>query len=138
MQYFVKENELTTFEYGGVSSAFYHLYVTKQNGIYDSFERDLEFIEIKGLDGDLIIDNKRKRSKTISLECFIDLENVELPLETLALNIEEWLQGDVSYKNLTFSNNEKVFKAICVNTLSINEVIKNVVDVQIRFKIQPS
>lgn len=138
MQYFVKEDQLITFEYGGVSSAFYHLYVTKQNGLYDSFERDLEFIEIKGRDGDLIIDNKRKRSKTISLECFIDLENIELPLEVLAENIEEWLQGEVAYKDLTFSNNEKIFKAICVNSLNINEVIKSVVDVQIRFKIQPS
>ena len=92
MQYFVKEKDLITFEYGGVSSAFYHLYVVKQNGLYDSFQRDLEFIEVKGRDGDLVIDNKRRRSKTISLECFIDLEKSELPLETLAENIEEWLQ----------------------------------------------
>ncbi len=138
MQYFVKEKDLITFEYGGVSSAFYHLYVVKQNGLYDSFQRDLEFIEVKGRDGDLVIDNKRRRSKTISLECFIDLEKSELPLETLAENIEEWLQGEVAYKNLSFSNNVKIFKAICVNNLSINEVVKNVVDVQIRFKIQPS
>lgn len=138
MQYFVKENELNTFSYGGVSSASFFLYVTNINGLFDSFERDLEFKEIKGRDGDLVIDNQRRKSKTISLECFIDLEKATKDLDTLSEEIENWIQGTVGYKILNFSNTKKTFNAMCVNQINISEALKDLAIVQIRFKVQPS
>lgn len=138
MQYFVKENELNTFNYGGVSSASFFLYLNNTNGLYDSFERDVEFKEIKGRDGDLVIDNKRKKSKTISLECFIDLEKATKDLDTLSEEIENWIHGTVDYKELSFSNSKKTFKAICSNQINISEALKNLAIVQIRFKVQPN
>lgn len=138
MQYFVKENQLNTFTYGGVSSASFFLYLNNINGLYDSFERDLEFKEINGRDGDLVIDNKRRKSKSISLECFIDLEKATKDLDTLSDEIEKWIQGSVSYKTLSFSNSKKTFNAICSNQINISEAIRNLAIVQIRFKVQPS
>lgn len=137
MQYFVKENELNTFTYGGVSSASFFLYLNKINGLYDSFERDIEFKEIKGRDGDLAIDNQRRKSKTISLECFIDLEKATKDLDTLSEEIENWIQGNIDFKTLSFSNSKKTFNAICSNQINIGEALKNLAIVQIRFKVQP-
>ncbi|HHD2753298.1 TPA: phage tail domain-containing protein [Clostridium perfringens] len=138
MQYFIKENELNTFNYGGVSSASFFLYLNNINGIYDSFERDIEFKEIKGRDGDLVIDNQRRKSKTLSLECFIDLEKATKDLDTLSEEIENWIQDTMEYKTLSFSNSKKTFSAICSNQIKISEALKNLAIVQIRFKVQPN
>lgn len=137
MQYYINDNELIDFNYGEISSTSFFLYVTNIQGLNDSFERDIEFLEIKGRDGELPIDNQRRKSKDIILEAFIDLESSTTNLEILATEIENWLQADIAYKDLIFSNSNKVHKAICINKISISEIIEDLAEVQIKFKIQP-
>ena len=61
MQYFVNKEELIRFSFGGINSASFSIFATEVKGLYNSFERDVEFIEVPGRDGDLLIDNKRKK-----------------------------------------------------------------------------
>lgn len=137
MQYYADKNELISFVYGGVTSASFFLYATNVQGLYNSFERDVEFIEIPGRDGELAIDNKRKKAKEIKLECFIDLEEANKDLSTLAAEIEDWLQGSLSYKDLKINTSHKTFKAICVNSIEIAEVIQDLAEILITFRVQP-
>lgn len=132
-------DNLLEFIYGGVASSTYFLYLTNIEGLYDSFERDIEFIEVQGRDGDLAIDNKRKKSKDITLEGFIDLDRISNSVEfsKVANDIEQWLQGEVKYKPLQIKGESKIYNAICINQIKISEVIEGLGEVMITFKIQP-
>ena len=74
MQYYVNENELMNFTYNGVSSTSFFMVIEEIEGLLDTFERDIELIEIKGRDGELVIDNQRKKSKNITITGQIDVE----------------------------------------------------------------
>ena len=41
--------------------------IEEVEGLLDTFERDIELVEIQGRDGELIIDNQRKKSKVYHL-----------------------------------------------------------------------
>lgn len=138
MQYFVNEEELISFIYGDVSSTLYSLYVLKVQGLNNAFERDIEFVEIPARDGDLIIDNSRKKSKEIRVEGFIDLEKSYIEnFEDLVEEIGKWLQSEVELKTLKFSNSYKTYTALCTG-IEINEVMEGLGEVIIKFKIQPA
>ena len=138
MQYFVDENELISFIYGGVSSTLYSLYVLNVQGLNNAFERDIKFIEVPGRNGDLIIDNNRRKSKEIRIEGFIDFEKSYIEsFEDLCSEIENWLQGEVELNTLKFSNSYKSYNAICTS-VEIDEVIENLGEVTMKFNIQPS
>lgn len=135
MNYYVTADELTPFFYGGVDSATFNLYLTDLGDLYNSFERDIEFVEVAGRDGDLLIDNKRKKSKEVTFTGFIDMEQNEASMPILAQAIEDWLQGEVKYKELVIEN--KTYNAICINQISIKEVMEQLGEIQIKFRIQP-
>lgn len=138
MQYFVDENELISFIYGDVSSTLYSLYVLNVQGLNNAFERDIEFVEIPARDGDLIINNSRKKSKEITIEGFIDFEKSHIEnFEELCSEIENWLQSEVKLNKLQFSNSFKTYKAICTG-IEIDEVIDGLGEAFIKFRIQPS
>ena len=138
MQYFIDENELISFIYGDVSSTLYSLYVLNVQGLNNAFERDIEFVEIPARDGDLIINNSRKKSKEITIEGFIDFEKSYIEsFEDLCSEIENWLQGEVELNTLKFSSSYKSYNAICTS-VEIDEVIENLGEVTIKFNIQPS
>lgn len=137
MQYFVDENELISFIYGGVSSTLYSLYVLNVQGLNNAFERDIKFIEVPGRNGDLIIDNNRRKSKEIKIEGFIDHSKSYIEtFDELVIEIEKWLQSEVKLNKLQFSNSFRTYKAICTG-IEIDEVIERLGQVLIKFKIQP-
>ena len=137
MQYFVNEDELISFTYGEVSSTLYSLYVLDVKNLNNGFERDIEFIEVPGRDGDLIVDNLRIKSKEITVEAFIDFDKSFIDnFEDLCAEIEDWLQGEVKVDTLAFSNFNKVYNAICTG-LEIEEVMEGLGEVNITFLIQP-
>lgn len=137
MQYFVNEDELISFMYGEVSSTLYSLYVLDVKNLNNGFERDIEFIEVPGRDGDLIVDNFRKKSKEITIEAFIDLSKSFIEsFEDLCVEIEDWLQGEVKVDTLAFSNCGKVYNAICTK-VEIEEVMEGLGEAYITFLVQP-
>lgn len=138
MQYFVNKEELIRFSFGGINSASFSIFATEVKGLYNSFERDVEFIEVPGRDGDLLIDNKRKKSKEIEVTCYMDLDlETEKDIGYLANEVVEWLQGEVKYKTLTFSNYYKPLQAICINQINIDEIIEDLGEFIIKFRVQP-
>ena len=137
MQYFINEDELISFMYGEVSSTLYSLYVLDVKNLNNGFERDIEFIEVPGRDGDLIVDNFRKKSKEITIEAFIDLSKSFIEsFEDLCVEIEDWLQGEVKVDTLAFSNFNKVYNAICTK-VEIEEVMEGLGEAYITFLVQP-
>lgn len=137
MQYFVNEDELISFRYGEVDSTLYSLYVLEVKGLNNGFENDIEFIEVPGRDGELIVDNQRKKSKEITIEGFIDFDKSFIDtFEDLCEEIENWLQDEVKIDTLMFSNCNKIYNAICTN-VTIEEVMEGLGEVTITFNIQP-
>lgn len=136
MNYYVSKDELTSFVYGGIDSATFSLYLTDLGDLYNSHERDIEFVEVAGRDGDVLIDNKRRKSKDVTFTAFVNMEETNTSMSVLAEKIEDWLQGEVNYKDLIVEN--KSYKAICISQIGLSEVMDQLGEVQIKFKIQPT
>lgn len=138
MQYYINPNELDNFSYNKVSNTNFFIIVTEIEGLLSSFENDVEYIEIPGRSEDLLIDNKRKKNKEIKVAGYIDIERANKNIDVLADEIQTWLQGTVGYKELTFSNHNKKYRAICINSIEINEIIKDLGEIYIIFSVSPN
>lgn len=138
MQYYVNKNELMYFVYNGVSSTSFFMVIENVEGLLDTFENDIELVEVKGRDGELIIDNQRKKSKNIKVTGHIDVEESSKSIDILANDIEKWLQGQVSYKTLTFKEHKYKYEAICFNQIKLSEVIKDLCEFEIVFRVNPN
>ena len=131
MQYYVDKNSLDYFVYGGTSSASFNFIITENDNL-NSFENDFELIEIPGRSGDLVIDNKRKKNKEINIEAYADIEGLG-DAHTVAKNIKQWLQGEVKYKDLTFSNDLTEYKAIVKGPIEIVEEVEGLLNINFKF-----
>ena len=131
MQYYVDKNSLDYFVYGGTSSASFNFIITENDNL-NSFENDFELIEIPGRNGDLVIDNKRKKNKEINIEAYVDIEDLG-DAETVAKNIKQWLQGEVKYKTLTFSNDSTEYEAIVKGAIEIVEEMEGLLNISFKF-----
>ena len=131
MQYYVDKNSLDYFVYGGTSSASFNFIIT-ENDHLNSFENDFELIEIPGRSGDLLINNNRKKNKEINIEAYADIEGLG-DAHTVAKNIKQWLQGEVKYKDLTFSNDLTEYKAIVKGPIEIVEEIEGLLNINFKF-----
>lgn len=131
MQYYVDKNSLDYFVYGGTSSASFN-FIIVENDHLNGFENDFELIEIPGRNGDLVIDNKRKKNKEINIEAYADIEELG-DAHTVAKNIKQWLQGEVKYKTLTFSNDLIEYKAIVKGPIEIVEEVEGLLNINFKF-----
>ena len=131
MQYYVDKNSLDYFVYGGTSSASFNFMIIENDNL-NGFENDFELIEIPGRSGDLVIDNKRKKNKEINIEAYADIEGLG-DAHTVAKNIKQWLQGEVKYKDLTFSNDLTEYKAIVKGPIEIVEEIEGLLNINFKF-----
>ena len=131
MQYYADKNSLDYFVYGGTSSASFNFIITGNDNL-NSFENDFELIEIPGRSGDLVIDNKRKKNKEINIEAYADIEELG-NAKTVVKNIKQWLQGEVKYKTLTFSNDLIEYKAIVKGPIEIVEEVEGLLNINFKF-----
>ena len=131
MQYYVDKNSLDYFVYGGTSSASFNFIITENDNL-NSFENDFELIEILGRSGDLLINNNRKKNKEINIEAYVDLDGLG-DAKTVSKNIKQWLQGEVKYKDLTFSNDLTEYKAIVKGPIEIVEEVEGLLNINFKF-----
>lgn len=131
MQYYVDKNSLDYFVYGGTSSAFFNFMIIENDNL-NGFENDFELIEIPGRSGDLLINNNRKKNKEINIEAYVDLDGLG-DAKTVSKNIKQWLQGEVKYKDLTFSNDLTEYKAIVKGPIEIVEEIEGLLNINFKF-----
>ena len=131
MQYYVDKNELESFTYGAISSTSFNFIIVSNDNL-NGFENDFELVEIPGRIGDLIIDNQRKKNKEINIEAYADIEEFgEASLVSKA--IKKWLQGEVKYKPLIFSNDSVKYEAIVLGNVEIVEEIENLLNIKFKF-----
>ena len=131
MQYYVDKNSLDYFVYGGTSSASFNFMIVENDNLY-GFENDFELIEIPGRSGDLLINNNRKKNKEINIEAYVDLDGLG-DANTVSKNIKQWLQGEVKYKDLTFSNDLTEYKAIVKGPIEIVEEVEGLLNINFKF-----
>ena len=131
MQYYVDKNSLDYFVYGGTSSASFNFMIVENDNL-NGFENDFELIEIPGRSGDLLINNNRKKNKEINIEAYVDLDGLG-DAKTVAKNIKQWLQGEVKYKDLTFSNDLTEYKAIVKGPIEIVEEMERLLNINFKF-----
>ena len=132
MQYYVDKNSLDYFVYGGTSSASFNFIIT-ENDHLNSFENDFELIEIPGRSGDLLINNNRKKNKEINIEAYVDLDEFQGTKEEIILNIRKWLQGEVKYNKLMFSDTSILYEAIILGNVEIVEEMEGLLNIKFKF-----
>lgn len=131
MQYYVDKNELESFTYGAISSTSFNFIITECDNL-NGFENDFELVEIPGRTGDLIIDNQRKKNKKISIEAYADIEELG-EASLVSKSIRNWLQGEVKYKPLTFSDDVTRYEAIVLGNVEIVEEVENLLNIKFTF-----
>lgn len=127
--WYVDINKLDTLTYGGVISTSFNFAFKADN--LKPFERDFDLQPIPGRSGDLLIDNKRKKNKTVNVEGWIDCGNKDA--KVVMRDFNNWLCGEVLYKPLTFSNDLTQYEAIVVGVIEPDEVIDKFIKVKFKF-----
>ena len=131
MIYYIDKNKLEYFTFGGTSSASFNFIIMKNDNL-SGFENDFELIEIPGRSGDLLINNNRKKNKEINIEAYVDLEGLG-DAKTVSKSIKQWLQGEVKYKTLTFSDDLEEYEAVVVGRIEIIEEIEGLLNIKFKF-----
>lgn len=104
----------------------------KRSNHLDTFERQMEIIEIQGGDP-VVIDYGGKKPKDVEIVC--NLDGRGLPKTTLRSSIENALQGEVKYKRLEFWDGI-VFDAIVKGKIVFNELFNDYYEVSIIFSVK--
>lgn len=130
MKWYKDTNELKSFTYGATSSTSFKYGFEADN--LKPFELDFELKPVPGRSGDLLIDNKRKKNKTITVEGKVDCDGVSS--NRVIASINSWLCGEVKYKPLTFSDDGVRYEAIVIpGSYDIEETIKGVLSLKFQF-----
>lgn len=124
------------FEYKGVDSRDMHLHI-ENDIVFSSPEVDLEFIEILGRDGDVVIDNERLKSVPFSIPVRIKTPG-NVTINEAATNISNWLKSNVGYHPLVFSGSpDYEYIAIIKQQFDISETLINYGRTVLNFRLQP-
>lgn len=129
MSWYVDINNLDNFTFGGISSTSFKFAYKADN--LKPFEQDFELKAVPGRTGDLLIDNNRKKNKTVNIEGFIDCDNQDAKIVMNKFN--DWLCGEVAYKSLIFSNDYVNYQGIVVGGIDFDEVIEGFIKVKFKF-----
>lgn len=135
MQYYVEKVELECFYFNNISNTNFGLVVEEVDGLYDAFENDIEFIEVPGRDGELIVDNNRVKSRELKIKGWIDKTLTEFTMTELQEGLNKWLKNYMYYQKLEFIKEAKVFKALCYN-FKMNEIMEDLAEIEIKFRVQ--
>jgi len=114
------------FIFNNIDSRDMGIIVNKLPSITTS-EKNIDKIEIQGRDGFLLIDYGTYKGSVKSVECTLDNGNVD--------NICAWLNGS---GEVLFSNeNDKFYKAVIINQISLNKIIPILHNFIVQFECQP-
>ena len=135
MQYYVAKSELEIFYFNNVSNTNFNLIVEDIEGLYDSFERDIEFIEVPGRNGELIVDNNRVKSKELTIKGYVDASSSEFTMTQLKEGLEKWLYSSMTYQKLEFIKETISLKALCYKFI-MKEIMEDLCEIEINFRVQ--
>ena len=135
MQYYVEKSELEIFYFNNVSNTNFGLIVEEIEGLYDSFERDVEFIEVTGRDGELIVNNNRVKSNDLIIKGYIDSSSSDFTMTQLKEGMEKWLHSSMTYQKLEFIKEAIGLKALCYK-FTMKEIMEDLCEIEISFRVQ--
>ena len=135
MQYYVEKSELEIFYFNNVSNTNFGLIVEEIEGLYDSFERDVEFIEVPGRDGELIVNNNRVKSNDLIIKGYIDSSSSDFTMTQLKEGMEKWLHSSMTYQKLEFIKEAIGLKALCYK-FTMKEIMEDLCEIEISFRVQ--
>ena len=120
---------MLNFTFNGISSNSFNILIEDTN-IYSKGKKRIEFIQVPGRTGDLLVyDNSRENIK-IFLDCSIQVELEDKP--QLLNRLDNWLNGHEGYKELVFSNGIK-YKAIFIGELNLPTTESFITDFTLEF-----
>lgn len=123
------------FTFDGINSNSFGLKIKDWNYM-DSPEKDIEEVHVPGRNGSLFIDNGGYKNRVIDIICLVDLR--EADKNRIGTKLNEWLLFDSKYKELCISDDEMhKFQAVCINTLSFTEILRDYFEVMISFSAKP-
>lgn len=125
------------FIYKNRSSEEFGLKIISINDI-SSPERNIEMLEVKGRNGDLIFDHGNYKNFELKFECDVIPHLVNKSLIEIAREMKVWLQSDFSYNNLVISYDlDTYYEAVCINQLDIERVAKDFGYILLKFNCKP-
>lgn len=104
-------NERTSDEFG---------ILVEDHDSWKSPKRRLEFVQVPGRTGDLIIDDGSRENFTVVFQCHIEVDSEDKGL--LLDELDEWLNGPTGYKDLIIfidGKQRKTLKAIFTGEISL-------------------
>lgn len=123
---------IKTLTYNGINSQQFGIYL-RGEGTYNSSQRDIEYIDIPGRNGTLIIDKGRYSNVNVSYPCFIK-DNFE---NNSAL-VRQWLLADTNYHRLEDDFHDNEFRlAVVDGTIDFNVFHNEVGNFLINFSCKP-
>lgn len=127
---------MNTFEYLGKKSSDFGLRI--EEGIsFESPETDLEFVEIKGRDGDVPIDNKRLKSVNKSFPVTLFPKSGKT-LNEQTTDISNWLKSSVAHTVLTVESEPLYsYLALYYEQYSIEQFLRYYGRAVLNFRIMP-
>ena len=94
------------FSFNGKCSTEFDILVEESNH-YTKAEKRIEFIEVPGRTGDLIIYDNSRKNITIEITCSMDITNKQAQIN----EIDKWLNAHSGYKELIFYGEDGIQKA---------------------------
>lgn len=124
------------FEFKGIKSTDFGL-VMRSGRRPGSPERDIEFEEVPGRNGDLIVDNERFTNFDDSYDCALKLP-LGTSVEQQAKKIKAWLQSSFKYEKLRDYNDPYYYRmAVCVNRIDIEKTLTQIGFIRVIFNCKP-
>lgn len=106
---------MLSFTFNGTNSRDFGIIIEESN-IYTKGQKRIEFIEVPGRTGNLIVYDNSRRNIELSLLCTIEVEITDKKLLLEAM--DEWLNNHEGYKDLVFSNGI-AYKAVFTGELTL-------------------
>lgn len=127
---------MSTFNYLGEDSDEFGLRIN--DGVtFVSPENDIEYVEVKGYDGDIPIDNERLKTVIKPVKVTMFPTDGETLSEQVS-NISNWLKSSKKYSELIFSNDDEyTYLATCYEQYNVDQLLIRYGEATINFKMMP-
>ena len=107
--------------FNGINSKDLGIRIEQHNN-FSSPQRVIERIKVPGRTGEIIIDDNSYENIIFEYEFILDCKGTDLAAK--ANEISNWLHNDYTYKDLTFSNSNKKYKAVVINKIDVSRMFK--------------
>ena len=93
-------------------------------------KKKLEFVDIPGRTGALIIDNGGRENFTLIIEGYLDGRRYSL--KEYCDSLDKWLNSTTGYQTIMFDDGT-VLKAVLISEIDPNEIVKNFGELSLEF-----